>query len=51
MESEPNQLRQLAASLRKEAAELEERKTTKIAALFQAGQALVILKEKLHHVL
>ena len=51
MESEASQLRRLADSLRKEAAELDQRKTTKIAALFQASQALNILKEKLHHVL
>lgn len=51
MESEATQLRQLATLLRKEAAELEQKKTTKIAALFQAGQALAILKEKLHHVI
>ena len=50
MESNATQLRELAASLRKTAAEYEERKTEKVAALIQASHALVVLKEKLNHV-
>lgn len=46
--SEGDRLRELAASLRKEAAEYEVRKDQKIANLLQAGQALTILKGKLH---
>ena len=48
MESESTMLRQLAASLRKEAADFEQRRSEKIAALLQAGHALVVLKEKLN---
>jgi len=51
MESESAKLRSLAASLRKEAALFDDNKTEKIAALLQASHALVILKEKLNHVL
>ena len=48
MASEAEQLRELAALLRKEAAASEHSKDEKIASLLQAGKALSILKEKLN---
>lgn len=50
MASEADNLRALAAELRKEAAVRESQKSLKIASLLQAGQALAVLKGKLNHV-
>ena len=47
---ESDSLRQLAAALRKEAAELETTKMVKCGQLLQAAQALTLLREKVHYV-